>query len=1422
MKGINVMKRITSLLLAVFTLIGCLSLTPFAAEDSPISVEYENVAYKEKTWAAHELVPFEGEDAMKLTPNIAESSGKAMQIRGTSYSKLGVELSEYNWVAVRYYYESPKPVDASLGITIKNKGDMNLDKALWEDKGRHMYVISSPDKLETGKWAYAVMNIGEIVKPAFKAGTDKHIMNHIDIYPFGSKKIGTDITENDIFYIDKVIFYKNKPIVTKEEKMDIIEAGTELGFAEPDSNGTSSDTSSNVTVPSAPSAEVKVEAEEITKVFSASGAIVIDFADYHNGTVNGQDTATVENVVEDGKKAAKIVPNNKAQDSTTMKIEGYRYKGANIDVGKFKWAAIEYKYVSPSPMSTTMAIHIKNNGDILDPKHLLSATADSSWRITEGVWTVAIFNIENTHQYLREGKEAHILNQMHLLPFNAANVTKSSGSDVFYIGRLAFLPEKPDIASAAGIKCNIDFDGGHPAAEGEMPTQTVDFESEITLPSCSFTVMGLEFAGWRCSQDSKIYNAGDTVTVTNESVVFSAQWKRGDNYKDFISLKFADYEGGIVINHKTAILEDVLEDGKSALKIVPIPTSPDSHVIKIEGTAYGGLGIDLGVYKWAAIEYKYVSDNPGTYKPELNIKMSNNILKEEFRLKATPAATEPMTTGGWKYAIIDLAMVEEMLNPNASAHEIRQMHVLPFGSANLKTLNANDALYISNLMFFKEKPKFDIFESYITGYNDGTFKPSNTMTRAEACTVIARILEKEANIKGTSDFADVADTDWFAKYIGFCREKGLLPSYSGNFLPNQAITRAEFAELVYLTSLAEDKGNATAFTDVAESHPKYASIKAAASAGLINGYLEADGTYTFRPDNTITRAEVVTVINRARGTSRKGDFIGSEITIAFVDVDRSHWAFGDIVVASVPHAEVDGKWLHASLDVLANISSKIDPALFFDTAAGNAKVAELDALEAKRIEEIRSTPSMTLNVSGTKYYVSALGSDDNDGKSEATPFKTVNKAASTVKSGDAILIRRGDLFRERFAVAPGVTVTAYGEGAKPVICGSPENGADSAKWTLDYEDAATGAKIWKYSNTGMTDIGNIIFNEGEKYAWKDNPAKKDQNGNVYVMALDKTKPYDYKVSLNVDLKFFHDASSVGDITFATGPVYLRCDAGNPGEIFDSIEFSPRGNAIGVRGDDVTIDNLCIKYTGSHGIGAGTVKNLLVTNCELGWIGGSAQTFRNAGSMTRFGNGVEIYGGCENYRVENCYIYQCYDAGVTHQYDANGADIDIEMLNVAYRNNLITECVYSIEYFLNDSITRKRVGKDILFENNICRRAGYGFGSTRPNGYSQRHIRCTTAPNPFSNFVVRNNIFDRSVYELFQTTSNYGSGVPVYEGNTYITGVDNQLFTSGIGKGTTYKADIGARSAVATGIGDTTGTIYFVENIPYYQFPHSSK
>ena len=312
----------------------------------------------------------------------------------------------------------------------------------------------------------------------------------------------------------------------------------------------------------------------------------------------------------------------------------------------------------------------------------------------------------------------------------------------------------------------------------------------------------------------------------------------------------------------------------------------------------------------------------------------------------------------------------------------------------------------------------------------------------------------------------------------------------------------------------------------------------------------------------------------------------------------------------------------------------------------------------------------------------------------------------------------------------------------------------------------------------------------------------------------------------MDLEFFHYANNslsgaVINVANATGPVFLRCDNGNPGKIFDSIEFNVRTNGIGITGSNITIDNICVMHVGVHGISAGTTKNLKVTNCEFGWIGGSIQSYNangnTDGSPTRLGNGVEIYGGCEGYLVDNCYLWQNYDAGVTHQYSSRSGG-DCIMKDVTYSNNLITDCIYSIEYFLGIADGLERYGDNILYENNICRRAGYGFGGWlgRAHRGAAEHIRSggSSTTNPFTNYRIINNIFDRSTYDLCQTTTIWDNCKPVYSGNTFIGGLGNNFYIYGQDAA---MVDIASRVAMTTVLGDKTGTFYYVDKVPKNQF-----
>ena len=415
-----------------------------------------------------------------------------------------------------------------------------------------------------------------------------------------------------------------------------------------------------------------------------------------------------------------------------------------------------------------------------------------------------------------------------------------------------------------------------------------------------------------------------------------------------------------------------------------------------------------------------------------------------------------------------------------------------------------------------------------------------------------------------------------------------------------------------------------------------------------------------------------------------------------------------------------------------------------------------------------------IKVSGKTYYVSEKGDDANDGLSKTSPIKT-NARVSELElcPGDAVLFERGGIFRGNITAKAGVTYAAYGEGKKPRIYGSPENGADPAKWTL----LEGTDNIWIYEKR-MCDVGVLVFDEKQS-SIKRIPSFIDGK---YVLRSDRKTPFDIKKHLNKDLCHFCDNSSETDkfglpcYTQPIGVLYLRCDKGNPGEVFKSIEFNVRPNVIRISGNNIHIDNLAIMFGGCHGVGAGTVTGLHVTNCEIGWIGGCIQFYHTSGeyigNVVRYGNGIEIYGGCVDYLCDRNYIYQCYDAGVTHQLSAGG-DRDCKQKDVTYSNNLIEYCTYSYEYFLGktDAHNCVRFQKNIRVVNNIMRYAGFGFGEQRyspANYFPAAHVKGWDHHNYLDDgYVIENNIFDRSRDMMLHCCAIKGEYLPEMRKNIYI-------------------------------------------------------
>ena len=445
---------------------------------------------------------------------------------------------------------------------------------------------------------------------------------------------------------------------------------------------------------------------------------------------------------------------------------------------------------------------------------------------------------------------------------------------------------------------------------------------------------------------------------------------------------------------------------------------------------------------------------------------------------------------------------------------------------------------------------------------------------------------------------------------------------------------------------------------------------------------------------------------------------------------------------------------------------------------------KIDELAEKRKQEILSAHD-TLRVKGTAYYVSNNGNDENDGLTPETAWATLSRvSAAALNEGDGVFFRRGDLFRGMVKTRSGVTYGAYGEGEKPKFYGWDKSLSAPELWELyDVEK-----NIWRMKEP-ILDPGTLVFNDGEYHSIKLIPSYI--NGQ-FVCRNDESKLFDMREEMIRDLDIYWHFDSIlttkpskgedfpiPDMGLnSLGTLYLRCDRGNPGAAFSSVEALSRRVMFAVGSNhNVHIDNICMKYIGHHAVAAGgeCVKGLKVTNCEIGWIGGTIQHYLGTdpnypeggrGTVTRFGNGIEIYGGCDDYLVSDCYIYQAYDAGITHQITTFGNKR--VMKNVTYQNNLIEKCVYSIEYFLemNNGDTESYMDR-IEMCGNILRFSGYGWGQQRHNTHTPAHIKGWSYTNKASNYSVHNNIFDRAAYRMLHLVAEKQESCPEMYENTYI-------------------------------------------------------
>ncbi len=190
--------------------------------------------------------------------------------------------------------------------------------------------------------------------------------------------------------------------------------------------------------------------------------------------------------------------------------------------------------------------------------------------------------------------------------------------------------------------------------------------------------------------------------------------------------------------------------------------------------------------------------------------------------------------------------------------------------------------------------------AYIIGYTDGLVHPEASITRAEVATIFFRLLSDATRAQymtRENSFSDVNDGDWYNTAVSTMAAMGIVTGRPGGIYdPDANITRAEFAAIA---ARFDEHGNTTnaSFSDIYD-HWAQKEINIAANNGWVLGY--EDGT--FKPDQYITRAEAMTMVNRVlQRIPESADDLHPDMIIWPDNMDTTKWYYLMVQEATNSH-----------------------------------------------------------------------------------------------------------------------------------------------------------------------------------------------------------------------------------------------------------------------------------------------------------------------------------------------------------------------------------------------------------------------------------------------------------------------------------------------------------------------------------------
>ena len=323
----------------------------------------------------------------------------------------------------------------------------------------------------------------------------------------------------------------------------------------------------------------------------------------------------------------------------------------------------------------------------------------------------------------------------------------------------------------------------------------------------------------------------------------------------------------------------------------------------LTGTAAARAGVR--VYRGKTLIGSAIAENDGRFSVVINPQPKGTALNFIFTTKAGQEEVVATVGAGAGGAVPAYSAEKKKIDDYLRVITSVNMH----GREKVEQLQVNAAVATGQFILAKENAGItDIANAenslqeamkvarppFVTGYPNGTFKPTKPMSRAEVSSVIARMASGNKSVAGFTSFKDVDDGQWFAASVGFMEKRSLISGYKdGSFKPHQSITRAEFARiLAAYAGLTPTEG--TSFKDVKRNHWAKGYIGAVQQAGLMSG----TGKGRFAPSAKITRQEVCTALNKALDRRPDKDFLDTYGNNPFKDVNKNMWSYYEILEAT--------------------------------------------------------------------------------------------------------------------------------------------------------------------------------------------------------------------------------------------------------------------------------------------------------------------------------------------------------------------------------------------------------------------------------------------------------------------------------------------------------------------------------------------